>query len=268
MVKITNSKKNKPVIFTDLDDTLLDRNYSPGEALPVLKILQKKKVPIIFCTAKTKAEQEVIREELNVKHPFIVENGSAIYIPKGYFGVKKGKLVGGYEVIILGVKFEEVRKEIEKLKKKYKIKSYYDMSAEEVSQVSGLSIEAAKRAKKREFGETIIKADKKSLEELKKKFNVVAGGRFIQVFGKGADKGKAVRILADLYRESNDIITIGIGNSFNDEPMLRAVDIPALVKNPDGKWANLDIKNIYKAKGIGPKGWVEVIKKFVLGNEN
>jgi len=99
---------------------------------------------------------------------------------------------------------------------------------------------------------------------LKKKFNVVKGGKFIQVFGKGADKGKAVKILSDIYRDFGTITTIGIGNAQNDEKMLEVVDIPAIVKNPDGSWANLKIDKIYKAARIGPAGWVEIIKKICV----
>jgi mannosyl-3-phosphoglycerate phosphatase len=260
-----NSKEEKTfVIFTDLDDTLLDRNYSAGEAKSVLNILNEKNIPVIFCTAKTKTEQEIIRKNLGINHPFIVENGSAIFIPKNYFGELKGNLIGDYEVIILGVKAEEINQEIDKLRNNYKIKGYHNMSAEEISRITGLDLESAKRAMKRDFGETVVDANEEALGELKKKFNVVRGGRFIQVFGKGADKGKAVKILSNLYRESKQIITMGIGNAQNDEPMLRAVDIPTIVKNPDGNWADLKIDNIYRVNGIGPVGWVEAVKKFVL----
>lgn len=139
------------------------------------------------------------------------------------------------------------------------------MSVEDVAEITGLSLELAKLAKMREFSETIVFAEEEALDELKKHFNVAIGGRFIHVYGKNADKGKAVRILTDLYKEIyGDVISIGIGNSYTDEPMLRAVDIPALVKNPDC-WADLNIKNLYKARGIATVGWVEVVERFVLG---
>jgi len=43
------------VIFTDLDGTLLDDNYSYKDALLVLRVLNKRKIPLVFCSAKTKA---------------------------------------------------------------------------------------------------------------------------------------------------------------------------------------------------------------------
>jgi len=258
-------RKGKVVIFTDLDDTLLDRNYQFREVEVTIKVLNQKKIPIIFCSAKTKAEQEIFRKKLRINHPFIVENGSAIYIPPSYFGGKKGKIKGKYEVIVLGEESKKILAQIKKLKKSYKIKGYADLSFRKVSKITGLTLKFAKLAKKREYGETIVEAEKKALQKLKKKYNVVSGGRFIQVYGKEADKGKAVKILTRLYQEKfKKVFTLGIGNAENDLPMLKAVLKPALVKNVDGTWAKLKLKNLYKAKNIGPKGWVEVIKRFVL----
>ncbi len=256
---------SKFVVFTDLDGTLLDENYSFDYAKPTIDKLKSLGVPIVFCSAKTKAEQEVFRAEMGINDPFIVEDGSAIYVPKGYFARRCGEPRDGYEVIVLGVEYEKIVNKIEELRKKYEIKSYYFMSVEEVAKVTGLSLELAKLAKIREFSETIVFAEEEALKELEKDFNVVIGGRFIHVYGKNADKGKAVRILTGLYRELyGDVVTVGIGNSYTDEPMLRAVDIPALVKNPDC-WADINIKNLYKAEGIATVGWVEVVEKFVLG---
>ena len=252
------------VIFTDLDGTLLDENYSYEDALPVLETLKRKNVPIIFCSGKTKSEMEVIRRKTGIYHPFIVEDGSAIYIPRNYFGEVSGKVTNGFEVIVLGVEFEKIAEEIERVRKKYYIKCYSHLTIEEVARITGLSIEEAKLAKQREFSETVVEASDEALEALRKKFNIVIGGRFVHVFGKHADKGKAVRILTDLYRKKwGEVTTVGIGNSYTDEPMLRAVDIPAIVKNPDGTWAELRVENLYRANAIGPKGWVEVIKTFV-----
>jgi mannosyl-3-phosphoglycerate phosphatase len=192
------------IIFTDLDGTLLDGNYSFQDALPALNILKEKKTPIIFCSGKTRVEQEVFKNKMEISHPFIVEDGSAIYIPKGYFKEKQGDVSGDYEVIVLGTEFDEIRKNISSLSEKYRIESYHTMSDEEVAKRTGLSLNAAKLAKTREFSETVVSADKEALEALAKDFNVVLGGRFMHVYGKGADKGKAIEILTNIYRKLED----------------------------------------------------------------
>lgn len=254
------------IIFTDLDNTLLDEGYSYSEAKEVLKRLKEASIPIIFCSAKTRREQEKIREKMGIYHPFIVEDGSAIYIPKGYFKETKGQPIDDYEVIILGTKIENIIKEIQNLQRKgYRIIGYQDMTPKQIAEITGLNIHDAKLAKDREFSETIIECDEKGLEKLKRKFNVEIGGRFIHVFGKEADKGKAIKILTRFYKEEHEKIkTIGLGDSYTDEPLLKAVDIPALVKGYNGKWAQLNVKKLYHAKGAGPRGWAEAIKKFIL----
>ena len=74
----------KPVIFTDLDGTLLDRaGYSYAPAVPALERLRRNKIPLVFCSAKTRAEQEVYRKEIEIYDPFIVENGGAHFYSPG-----------------------------------------------------------------------------------------------------------------------------------------------------------------------------------------
>ena len=48
------------VIFTDLDGTLLHpKSYSFDAALPALNLIKEKKIPLVLCSSKTKAEIEV-----------------------------------------------------------------------------------------------------------------------------------------------------------------------------------------------------------------
>jgi predicted mannosyl-3-phosphoglycerate phosphatase (HAD superfamily) len=55
----------KVVIFTDLDGALLDREtYSFEPALPALRFIKEKKIPLIFVSSKTRAEIEGYRKKL------------------------------------------------------------------------------------------------------------------------------------------------------------------------------------------------------------
>lgn len=86
---IYSQKGSSLLVFTDLDGTLLDHHtYSFEPALPALNALKEKNIPLIICTSKTRAEIEKWRLELRTDHPFISENGGAIFIPKGYFSHK------------------------------------------------------------------------------------------------------------------------------------------------------------------------------------
>ena len=74
------------IIFTDMDGSLLDHDtYSHQPADELLAWLRNNQIPVIPCTSKTRAEMLVLREELANTHPFVVENGAAIYMPRAYF---------------------------------------------------------------------------------------------------------------------------------------------------------------------------------------
>ncbi|NEO25915.1 MAG: HAD hydrolase family protein, partial [Kamptonema sp. SIO4C4] len=72
------------LIFTDLDGTLLGSDdYRYEAAVPAIAQLQQRAIPLIPVTSKTRAEVEVLRHALHLTDPFIVENGSGIFIPVG-----------------------------------------------------------------------------------------------------------------------------------------------------------------------------------------
>ncbi len=64
------------------------------------------------------------------------------------------------------------------------------------------------------------------------------------MMGEGQDKGRAVKIATEIISENiNDkVISIGIGDSANDIPMLKCVDIPVLIPHPDGRFEDFDYK--------------------------
>jgi mannosyl-3-phosphoglycerate phosphatase len=71
------------IVFTDLDGTLLNHdNYDYTDALPGISLLKKSGIPLVFCSSKTRQEQEMLRGALNITDPFIVEDGGAIFIDK------------------------------------------------------------------------------------------------------------------------------------------------------------------------------------------
>src|SRR4030042_5645191 len=79
----------KVIIFTDLDGTLLDRDtYSFAPAQPALDMIRKKGIPLVFSSSKTRAEMELYRERAGNDHPFIAENGGAVFVPSHYFSFR------------------------------------------------------------------------------------------------------------------------------------------------------------------------------------
>ncbi|MFA4646847.1 mannosyl-3-phosphoglycerate phosphatase [Pyrococcus kukulkanii] len=229
------------VIFFDLDKTLLPE-YDPEPAKPVIKELKRRGYEIIFNSSKTRAEQEYYREHLKVGTPFIVENGSAIYIPKGYFPFSiQGRETREYIVVELGVGVEEIRKELKALETSYGLKYYANSTKEEIAEFTKMPLDLVPLAMEREYSETIFTWSRDGWQDILKGrgFNVTMGSRFYAVHGH-SDKGKAAKILLDLYRRLDQVKSYAVGDGYNDFPMFDVVDEAFLI----GKLRHENAKNV------------------------
>ena len=255
------------VIFTDLDGTLLDHDtYSFQSAQNALQIINNQDIPLSICTSKTKAEIEYWRKQLNNHHPFIAENGGGIYVPKKYFpfNILHDESNQQYYIIHMDKKKGLVHQVIHELKKQYRIKSFVDMTAEEIAEDADLPINQARLAKKRDHSIPFKILDKDQTDNIiseieKHHLHYTKGGRYFHLTGD-IDKGEAARTLLYLYKKKfgTKITSIGIGDSENDFPLLDTVDKPYLVKKKDGTYASNDYLH---AEGIGPAGWQQIIQK-------
>jgi len=149
------------------------------------------------------------------------------------------------------------------------VKGFGDMSAKEIAALTGLALTEAKLAKEREFNEPFLfEEGERRIQEFLKAIEVAGfhwtQGRFYHILGDN-DKGKAVKILKEFYkRDYGRIKTIGIGDSFNDLPLLKEVDYPVLIPKEDGSYEpRIKLRNIRKANKTGPEGWNEVVVELI-----
>jgi len=265
------NKKNL-IIFTDLDGSLLNHSdYSYKDAIPALKKIKEKNIPLIITTSKTRAEVEELLKELSLNEPFIIENGAAIFFPENYrdFYIR-GEKVDKYTVVKIGKDYRYIREIFKNLKKDYPIKGFGDMSVEEISYLTGLSLEEANLAKQREFSEPFIIEDESLIPQIEKKVSnfglkITKGGRFYHLIGKEQDKGKAVSKVKEIFKTNSwkNIKTVGIGDSKNDIPMLKMVDIPVLIMKEDGSYEDIFLPNLIKSKFSGSKGWNQTVLNLI-----
>lgn len=263
------------VVFSDIDGTLVDTfTHKYGQSIEIVKKLKEASIPVILCSSKTRAEQEVIRKDLNLENePFIVENGGAIIIPNGYF--KEFTFIDGWIIIELGRPSLEIQNILKEIRKDGIVfKGVNDLSISQLAEIVGLTHDEAARMSMRRYGETILEidiSDKNRFQRMlqEKGFNIIHGGRYFDVTS-GNDKGKAVKILSDLYRKKmgENTLFIGVGDSPNDIPMLKSVDLPILVQKYDGSWTDLEISNVVKVEGIGPDGWKNALIKIIEADVN
>ncbi len=257
------------ILFTDLDGTLLSlNNYSFQQSLSAIEQLKAAGIPVVFCSSKTRAEQEYYQKALGLNEPFIVENGSAIFVPRGYFQKPiawNTYVTDRYEVIPFGKSISYVRETISRQRAEQSLDFvvYADLPVNEVADLTGLNEEGSVRAMQRDFSETILKGEVNNqfIEGLDSEgFHNIPGSKFQTIVSKTADKGRAVNVLSSLYKaEFHDVITYGLGDSRNDEAMLAAVDHPYLVQRPDRSWIDLNEVQAKGLTGVGPEGFTQLV---------
>ncbi|HEX2486972.1 MAG TPA: HAD-IIB family hydrolase [Nitrososphaeraceae archaeon] len=277
------------LIFSDIDNTLLQsyiikegeiyHTEEYGEIKEIVQRLRKNHIPLVLCSSKTRVEQEKIRKYLEIKDPFIVENGGAIYIPENYFPIDLEELglsinrIDKNLVIELGKSYNRIIETLQEIREISSIEfiAVHDLSLPELARKVGITINDAKLMASREYSETVLEININELDNLKKILNhrglrILQGTRY-NTISSLHDKGSAISILKKLYAmkfEKEYIESIGIGDALNDIPMFENVDKPFLVRNIQNSYTPMKINNLTRVIGIGQTGWKEIILKYIL----
>jgi mannosyl-3-phosphoglycerate phosphatase len=256
------------VVLTDLDGTLLDHEtYDWRAARSALDRCRLNGIPVVMVSSKTRAEMDVLRRALALTAPFISENGGGVFFPlemadppppeaRAERGLWKWTLGSPYADLVSALR--QIKTQLQ-----WNIVGFADMSLDEISKYTGLSKASARRAVKREFDEPFLvrspsRPDERRLRDAASRMglSISVGGRFRHLHGK-SDKGRAVDQLLAWYRRSRrNLVSVGLGDSPNDFPMLERVDIPVLVRSsrkyPDLK---MRIPDIRITRLTGAAGW-------------
>ena len=251
-------------VVSDVDGTLMDHSYDLTPAKETIKILQKLCIPVILCTSKTASEVEVIRNELNLTDPYIVENGAAIYGES----LKKvnGKIILGKKYEILEEILNNISKEID-----YKLIPLNNLSDNNATKLTGLKGNSLKLMRDRHWSMPFLNPPNYLEPKINiccKKFNVdvFKGNRMSHLLSTNSNKGKAIKALKK-YSNIKNIKIIGLGDSPNDLPLLLNSDIRIVIPGIDGPNLNLihqlkDLEFTLASKPNG-HGWKYEINKLI-----
>lgn len=264
--------RSRHVVFTDLDATLLDhQDYGWRAAAGALGALAARGVPLCIVTSKTQAEVRRLRAELGNGHPFAVENGGAIAVPRGYFEGADCDAHTPVEVTVLGAAYPELQALADDLRARhgFRFTSLAQMSVDAVIEATGLDAASARRARSRRASAPLLWQDGNSARaEFERAvaqagYTTRVGGRFVHVLGH-AHKGDALAWLHARYQKRDGATrTIALGDSANDADMLAAADIGFWVARPDGTYQAPAGGSIRHAQGIGPAGWAAAIEALI-----
>lgn len=257
------------LVFTDLDGTLLNHDdYRYDEALPMLAWLKEHQIPVIAVTSKTRVEVEDLLQALSLEEPFVVENGSGVFIPLTDERFDPAQtdiphqLWHQHQCLRLGCTYDQARTGLKTLSQRLgqPLQGFGDMTVDQLIALTGLGSDDALKAQSREFTEPFVNPGFAStdLEQHVAEigFQVLVGDRFCHLIGVEAGKGKAVDRLVQCYQSPQmPIKTIGLGNSPNDLAMLEVVDIPIVIPGANGPHPDLAHQGWQIAPATGAQGW-------------
>ncbi|USR89942.1 HAD-IIB family hydrolase [Phormidium yuhuli AB48] len=264
-----------PVVFTDLDGTLLNsHDYRCDEAIPTLTLLQHQNIPIIPVTSKTRAEVEPLLKDLHLQGPFIVENGSGVFIHPDdeRFDLSDTQPQQGYRLKQFGCSYPQARSALSQLSQHLDLtlQGFGDLTVPQLTALTGLAPHAAQQAQTRDFSEPFITPRDRPHQTIQQAvsdlgFRIVVGDRFSHLIGPQASKGTAVRWLLQQFHHSPPPQPIlGLGNSPNDLDLLEAVEVPIIIPNNKGLiHPGLQHLDAQIAPHAGARGWAAAIAPWL-----
>ena len=255
-------------VVSDVDGTLMDHSYDLSPAKETIKKLQKLSIPVILCTSKTAAEVKVIRNELKLTDPYIVENGAAIY------GESLERVNGE---IILGIKYESLEEILNLISNEidYKLTPLNNLTDQEATHLTGLKGNSLNLMRDRHWSMPFLNPPSCLEEKINiccKKFNVdiFKGNRMSHLLSTKSNKGKAINALKE-YSNVQNIEIIGLGDSPNDLPLLLNSDIKIVIPGIEGPNLNLldQLKDLEFTLASEPNGygWKKEINKLLIKRE-
>lgn len=246
------------VFFSDLDGTLLDHDtYSMDASMEGVNKLRERGSTLVLVSSKTLEEMKCIHRKLNLSSPIVFENGGGIFWPEG-----SGRIE------VLGSSADELRRKRGTLESLVDgpVRFIDEMDIDEIILRTDLSSEDAERARERSASLPFVTVGRVDMAELNAALaghgaSVTKGGRFYHLVSSQTDKGIAVKRVMEHYRDisSGPLRSVGIGDSENDIAMLRVVDLPFLVRKPDGSHAGSRVDGLRVTRGVGPRGFTEAV---------
>jgi mannosyl-3-phosphoglycerate phosphatase family protein len=240
------------VVFSDVDGVLLHPSPAAvARAKVALEQLTDESASVVLCSLKTRAELEVLQQQLGLRQPFVAEAGAAVFAPHGYFPQwpQPAKSVAGYDVIEFGRTYDEVARKLGQAAARsgVQIAAFSEMSVNEVARCCGLTVFDARLMKLRDYVELFTYRDtapqaREALARALESMRLACTCRgSVEAVGAAVHPGSAVAALRALYaRHRERVITIGMADGFASPGHLDAMDAKVIVHDEPGVSGAID----------------------------
>jgi mannosyl-3-phosphoglycerate phosphatase len=268
----TRSNARRIVVYAD-PDTVRTHNASSLRATrDTLSALAGHGVVVVLCGNESRAELELIQQDLSVRHPFISENGGGLFLPHGYFArvPHDTRATPGYDVIDFGRPYHHVADVLHEIADRLRVQvtSFRDLSINQVAEQFQLSLPQALRAKLRDYDEPFRIASANPAVHSRLFTALRQAG--LRSFAQGhchhatgvRDKADSIRTLTALYRQIfTEVVTVGLARDPFDTCLLQAVDIPVVIRSESIDVTRL-LSKVPTARFVNSDdccGWSEII---------
>jgi predicted mannosyl-3-phosphoglycerate phosphatase (HAD superfamily) len=201
-------------------------------------------IPIVWVTARSRAQMDEPRRKFGHQHPFIGEDGCGVYLPEDYFHLRPAKTVrkGRFTCIPLAAVQPAGCDALELLSEQTGVStvSLRSLAPRELEQNTGLPPRDAELARQRDFDELFFFAG--AAETDIARFVAEANSRSIALrqhgvlwsLALGADLGLCIRELTKLYERAlrSHPTVLGIATGAEAQGLLPACDRGLLLAKP------------------------------------
>jgi mannosyl-3-phosphoglycerate phosphatase len=270
------SVETRCLIATDLDGTLLDGSYPLENAARAIDRITATAPGclVVLASSKTFIEMEKLARQCHSPPMLIFENGAGIAWRPNQLATPGQSSSQGYEIEVKGSDYESLRDTLRTLRRRsgspFRFRGFGDMDVMEVSDLTGLSAEAAADAKCRLASEPIVwEGNTDELAQFERALEkaglrVELGGQFFHVLAK-LSKVQAIKRLQRMvrYESGCSFETIACGDAPNDLGMLNYADHAIVFPPRRGESLTPSSADVSYASKAGPESWFASVRRVV-----
>ncbi|MGK7912746.1 MAG: hypothetical protein AB4050_14910 [Synechococcus sp.] len=273
------------VVFSNVDGSFWDAGGAGiGAARPALAAIERRNIPLVFVSRRTRAELLSLQTRLELSHPAAFENGAAVFMPEGYFPTsildEGWELDGDLLVRGFGLPYNHLRKVLQDVRVELgaDIVGFGDWSEGELALALGLSDADARLAHQREYSEVFTFAgSSQELEPAIARHHLqVSQLQSSSLQGQwyltgNTDKASAMQLLLDCYiNHVGQVESLGIGTEDADIGWLRsmqqAVVLPGTVS--EDAWWDKCPQDWERSHLPGAEGWNDAVLSWLEATDS